>query len=212
MLSAEQIHRFFEALAHATPTPRIELDYTSPFTLLVAVALSAQATDVQVNKVTPALFAAADTPQAFIDLGEEGIADYIRSIGLFRTKAKNLIRLSRRIVDEHNGQVPCDREALEALAGIGRKSANVVLNVAFGRPVIAVDRHIFRVANRCGLASGKTPLAIERALDKKVPQPWKQNAHHWLVLHGRYVCKAIKPACPECVVREICLYPNKTRS
>ena len=212
MLSAEQIHRFFEALAHATPAPRIELDYTSPFTLLVAVALSAQATDVQVNKVTPALFAVADTPKALVDLGEERVADYIRSIGLFRTKAKNLIRLSRRILDEHNGQVPCDREALEALAGIGRKSANVVLNVAFGRPVIAVDRHIFRVANRCGLASGKTPLAIERALDKKVPQPWKQNAHHWLVLHGRYVCKAIKPACPECVVREICLYPNKARS
>ena len=212
MLSAEQIHRFFEALAHATPAPRIELDYTSPFTLLVAVALSAQATDVQVNKVTPALFAVADTPKALVDLGEERVAFYIRSIGLFRTKAKNLIRLSRRILDAHNGQVPCDREALEALPGIGRKSANVVLNVAFGHPVIAVDRHIFRVANRCGLASGKTPLAIERALDKRVPPPWKQNAHHWLVLHGRYVCKAIKPACPECVVREICLYPNKARS
>ena len=204
------VDAFYGRLAAANPEPRGELDFINPFTLLVAVVLSAQATDVGVNKATPALFAVADTPDKMLALGEARLRDFIKTIGLYNTKAKNIVGLSRLIVERYGGQVPQDRAALEALPGVGRKSANVVLNVAFGQPTIAVDTHIFRVANRTGLAPGKTPLAVEAVLETVTPAKWKRHAHHWLILHGRYVCKARKPACPDCVVHDLCRYGAKT--
>ena len=208
--SAREVDRFFAILAERDPEPQTELEYANPFTLLVAVVLSAQATDASVNKATPALFAVAPTPASMAGLGEEGIAPYIKTIGLFNAKARNLAALSRILVEKHGGQVPRDREALEALPGVGRKTANVVLNVAFGDPTIAVDTHIFRVANRTGLAPGKTPRAVEDGLETIVPAKWKRHAHHWLILHGRYVCKARRPDCAVCAVRELCRYEAKT--
>lgn len=200
----------FERLAAHNPAPRTELVYSNPYTLLVAVVLSAQATDVGVNKATRALFAAAPTPQAMLALGEDAVREHIRTIGLYRNKAKNVIALSRVLVEQHGGQVPRDRAALEALPGVGRKTANVVLNEAFGEPTIAVDTHVFRVANRTGLAPGKTPEAVEAGLLAVVPERFKHGAHHWLILHGRYVCVARRPHCPTCVIRDICRYPTKT--
>jgi len=204
------IEEFFRRLAARNPDPRGELAFINPFTLLVAVVLSAQATDAGVNKATPALFRVADTPRKMVALGEEKLRDYIKTIGLFNTKAKNIIALSRTLIDEHGGEVPRDRAALEKLPGVGRKTANVVLNVAFAQPTIAVDTHIFRVGNRTGLAPGKTPLAVEQKLERVVPQHYKLHAHHWLILHGRYVCKARKPECPACVVNDLCAYKGKT--
>jgi len=201
---------FYRRLAESQPIPKTELEFINPFTLLVAVVLSAQATDVGVNKATPALFAAADTPAKMLALGEERVTHFIRTIGLFRTKARNVVALSRILAEEYHGEVPRDREALETLPGVGRKTANVVLNVAFGEPTIAVDTHIFRVANRTGIAPGKTPLAVELALEKITPREYKQGAHHWLILHGRYVCKARKPDCPVCVVADLCRFRGKT--
>jgi len=200
----------FRRLRAQNPNPRSELEYRTPFELLVAVVLSAQATDKSVNAATATLFKKANTPQAFAALGEAGLIPYIRMIGLFRTKAKNLIALSRILVEQHGDEVPRDRAALEALPGVGRKTANVVLNVAFGEPTIAVDTHIFRVANRTGLAPGKTPLAVETALEAVTPAEYKRYAHHWLILHGRYVCQARKPDCPNCVVADLCRYGAKT--
>jgi len=205
-----QIEDFFTRLAGANPAPKSELEFINPYTLLVAVILSAQATDVGVNKATKALFAKVTTPQQMLALGETGLKRYIRTIGLYNNKARNIIAMSRDLVDKHAGAVPRDRAALEALAGVGRKTANVVLNVAFGIPVIAVDTHIFRVANRTGLAPGKTPLAVERGLERVVHERFKRHAHHWLILHGRYVCKARKPACPACPVADLCAYEDKT--
>ena len=202
--------KFFDALAAAMPEPKGELDWINPYTLLVAVVLSAQATDVSVNKATEPLFAVADTPQKMVALGEERVRHYIRTIGLFNTKAKNVIRLSEILIAEHGGAVPRDREALEKLPGVGRKTANVVLNVAFGEPTIAVDTHIFRVGNRTGLAPGKTPLAVEEKLMKVVPKDRRLHAHHWLILHGRYTCTARRPACERCVVWQWCAWPDKT--
>ncbi len=204
------IATLFDRLAAAAPEPKSELTYRNPYTLLVAVVLSAQATDVGVNKATPALFEAADTPAKMVALGEGRVKDFIKTIGLFNTKAKNVVALSHLLIDRHDGQVPRDRAALEALPGVGRKTANVVLNVAFGEPTMAVDTHIFRVGNRTGLAPGKTPLAVEQGLEKVVPGPRKLHAHHWLILHGRYVCKARKPDCAACVIRDVCAYPAKT--
>ncbi len=204
------IEEFFRRLAERNPDPRGELEYINPFTLLVAVVLSAQATDAGVNKATGPLFAVADTPHKMVALGEAKLRDHIRTIGLFNTKAKNIIALSRALIDEHGGQVPQDRAALEKLPGVGRKTANVVLNVAFAEPTIAVDTHIFRVGNRTGLAAGKTPRAVEDRLEKVVPARYKLHAHHWLILHGRYVCKARKPDCPACVVNDLCGYKAKT--
>jgi endonuclease III len=201
---------FFRRLAAAMPDPRGELDYINPYTLLVAVVLSAQATDVSVNKATEPLFKVADTPQKMLALGEARLKEYIRTIGLYNTKAKNIIRLSEILLREHDGQVPQDRAALQALPGVGRKTANVVLNVAFGQPTIAVDTHIFRLGNRSGLAPGTTPDAVERALERRVPAQYKLHAHHWLILHGRYVCKARKPDCTACIVRDLCAYRAKT--
>jgi endonuclease III len=207
----KEVALFFERLQERTPIPRTELAYTNPFTLLVAVVLSAQATDKGVNKASQALFRIADTPEKMLQLGEDGLIAHIRSIGLYRNKAKNVIALSRKLVTEHGGKVPHDRDALEQLPGVGRKTANVILNVAFGEPTIAVDTHIFRVANRTGLAPGKTPLAVETKLASVVPGKYLLHAHHWLVLHGRYVCVARSPRCPVCVVRDLCRYPAKTR-
>lgn len=200
----------FERLAARNPAPRTELSYADPFTLLVAVVLSAQATDLGVNKATRALFAAAPTPQAMLGLGEDAVREHIRTIGLYRNKAKNVIALSQMLVERHGGIVPRERSALEALPGVGRKTANVVLNEAFGEPTIAVDTHVFRVANRTGLAPGDSPEAVEAGLNAWVPDRFRHGAHHWLILHGRYVCKARKPECPECSIRDICRYPNKT--
>jgi endonuclease-3 len=205
-----EVVEFYRRLAETRPIPRTELEFINPFTLLVAVVLSAQATDVGVNKATPALFALADTPAKMAALGVEKVESLIRTIGLFRTKAKNVIALSRILVETHHGEVPRDRESLEALPGVGRKTANVVMNVAFEEPTIAVDTHIFRVANRTGLAAGKTPLQVEMALEQRTPRDYKPYAHHWLILHGRYVCKARKPECSDCVVAELCHYPAKT--
>jgi endonuclease III len=202
--------RFFALLAKDRPDPTTELEFITPYTLLVAVVLSAQATDVSVNKATEPLFKIADTPEKMLTLGEAKLTDYIRTIGLFRTKAKNVIALSRILIEQHGGTVPDNREALEALPGVGRKTANVVLNVAFGQPTIAVDTHIFRVANRTGLAPGKTPLQVEEGLERIVPPRFKHGAHHWLILHGRYVCIARKPRCEACVVNALCAYPAKT--
>src|SRR5436309_2905045 len=208
--SKREAEEFYRRLSASRPIPQTELEFINPFTLLVAVVLSAQATDIGVNKATPALFALADTPAKMLALGEEKLAGMIRKIGLYRTKARNVIALSRLLLDEHGGTVPRDREALETLPGVGRKTANVVLNVAFGEPTIAVDTHIFRVGNRTGLAPGKTPLQVENGLEKVTPAQYKQGAHHWLILHGRYVCKARKPECPVCVVADLCRYQAKT--
>jgi endonuclease III len=208
--SKRQAREFYRRLAETRPIPQTELEFINPFTLLVAVVLSAQATDVGVNKATPALFALADTPAKMLALGEERLVKLIRTLGLFRTKAKNLIALSRILVDQRGGEVPRDRAALEALPGVGRKTANVVLNVAFGESTIAVDTHIFRVANRTGIAPGRTPFAVETALEAITPPEYKRYAHHWLILHGRYVCKARRPDCPDCVVADLCRYGAKT--
>ncbi len=208
--SKREVGEFYRRLAETRPIPQTELEFINPFTLLVAVVLSAQATDTGVNKATPALFALADTPEQMLALGEDRVVELIRTIGLFRTKARNLIALSRILVEQYGGEVPRDRAALETLPGVGRKTANVVLNVAFGEPTIAVDTHIFRVANRSGLAPGKTPLAVEVALEACTPAQYKRYAHHWLILHGRYVCTARKPDCPDCVVADLCRYGAKT--
>jgi endonuclease-3 len=204
------IEEFFRRLEAQNPDPRGELHYKNPYTLLVAVVLSAQATDVGVNKATGPLFEVADTPEKMVALGEERLRGYIRTIGLFNTKAKNVIALSRLLIAEHGGTVPRDRTVLETLPGVGRKTANVVLNIAFGEPTIAVDTHIFRVGNRTGLASGKNVLAVELKLEKAVPKHYRLHAHHWLILHGRYVCKARKPNCAVCVVNDLCGYKAKT--
>ena len=203
-------HELFARLRELDPHPRTELVYATPFELLVAVMLSAQATDVGVNKATRHLFKVANTPQAIADLAEDGLKPYIATIGLFNAKAKHVVATSRLLLERHGGQVPQDRDALEALPGVGRKTANVVLNVAFGQPTIAVDTHIFRVSNRTGLAPGKTVGAVEKKLEKNVPPEFRQHAHHWLILHGRYVCKARKPLCPQCVIRDLCAYSHKT--
>src|ERR1700757_2660702 len=208
--SKREVREFYRRGGAGRPIPQTELEFINPFTLLVAVVLSAQATDTGVNKATPALFGLADTPEKMLALGEERLVELIRTIGLFRTKAKNLMALSRILVEQYGGEVPRARAALEALPGVGRKTANVVLNVAFGEPTIAVDTHIFRVANRTGLAPGKTPLAVELALEACTPAEYKRYAHHWLILHGRYVCKARKPDCPNCVVADLCRYGAKT--
>jgi endonuclease-3 len=205
------IDTFFSRLAAANPEPRSELNYVNPYTLLVAVVLSAQATDVGVNKATERLFREVRTPEAMLALGEDGLKEHIKTIGLFNTKAKNVIALSEILVRDYGGEVPADREALEKLPGVGRKTANVVLNVAFGQPTIAVDTHIFRVGNRTGLAPGKTPEQVENRLLQVVPERWRLHAHHWLILHGRYVCKARKPDCPDCPVRDLCLFEPKTQ-
>jgi endonuclease-3 len=202
----------FSRLRAANPAPRSELDYRSPFELLVAVILSAQATDKSVNLATAKLFERANTPAAIVALGVEGLSSYIRTIGLFNTKAKNIIGASRLIVERHGGKVPRERAALEALPGVGRKTANVILNTAFGEPTIAVDTHIFRVANRTGLAPGKNVRAVEEKLLKVVPEDFRKDAHHWLILHGRYVCKARRPDCPTCVIRALCSYRQKTQA
>ena len=208
--SEDEVREFYRRLAARRPAPTTELGYDNPFTLLVAVVLSAQATDIGVNKATPALFARADTPAKMLALGEEGVAGFIRTIGLYRTKAKNLIALSRILVERHGGAVPREREALEALPGVGRKTANIVLNEVFGEPTIAVDTHIFRLANRTGLAAGKTPRAVEEALLAITPPEYRRHAHHWLLLHGRYVCTARVPRCAECILVDLCRYGAKT--
>jgi endonuclease-3 len=200
----------FTRLRELNPHPTTELDYSTPFELLVAVVLSAQATDIGVNKATRKLYPVANTPEAILKLGEEKLKKYISSIGLYNAKAKNVIALCRLLIDEHGGDVPRSREELEALPGVGRKTANVVLNTAFGEPTIAVDTHIFRVANRTGLAPGKDVRAVEDKLEKAIPAEFKQYAHHWLILHGRYVCKARKPDCPHCAIRDLCRYKDKT--
>ncbi|MEO8778195.1 MAG: endonuclease III [Rhodanobacter sp.] len=200
----------FMRLRELDPHPATELIYTTPFELLVAVVLSAQATDVGVNKATRRLYPVANTPQAIFDLGEDGLKRFISTIGLFNAKAKNVVALCRLLLDQHDGEVPRSREALEALPGVGRKTANVVLNVAFGEPTIAVDTHIFRVANRTGLAPGKNVRIVEDKLLKVIPPEFRPDAHHWLILHGRYVCKARKPDCPHCVIRDLCSYKHKT--
>ena len=210
-MKKEQIRAFFSRLRALNPEPKGELFYTNPFTLLVAVVLSAQATDKGVNKATARLFPKARTPEAIARLGAEGLIPYISSIGLFRNKAKNVAALSEIIVRDHGGKVPEDRDALEALPGVGRKTANVVLNTAFGHPVIAVDTHIFRVANRTNLAPGKDVAEVERKLEKFTPDEFKLGAHHWLILHGRYTCVARTPKCPTCIIRDLCEYKHKTQ-
>lgn len=209
-LPKEDVEAIFGAFAAANPEPKGELDYVNPFTLLVAVVLSAQATDAGVNRATPALFAVADTPEKMIRLGVAGIEDKIKTIGLYRGKAKNVFALSQILVEKYGGEVPQTREALEELPGVGRKTANVVLNIAFRQPTIAVDTHLFRVGNRTGLAPGKTPLEVELNLLKVVPEHYLLHAHHWLILHGRYVCKARKPECWRCIIREWCRFEPKT--
>ena len=205
-----ELQAIFARFHAANPEPKGELHYVNPYTLLVAVALSAQATDVGVNKATEKLFKTVDTPQKMVKLGEAKLRDQIKTIGLYRNKAKNVIALSRKLIEEYGGEVPRDRAALESLPGVGRKTANVVLNVAFGEPTIAVDTHIFRVGNRTGLAPGKTPLEVEKKLEKAVPDEFKLHAHHWLILHGRYICKARKPVCPVCPVSDLCNFKEKT--
>jgi endonuclease-3 len=205
-----EVFEFFRRLAEANPSPQTELEYTNPYTLLVAVVLSAQATDVGVNLATRDLFKRVQTPQQMLELGEDAVRDQIKSIGLFNTKAKNVIALSEALIRDFGGEVPNTREQLEQLPGVGRKTANVVLNVAFGQDTFAVDTHIFRVCNRTGLAPGKTPLEVELKLDKIVPQPFRSHAHHWLILHGRYICKARLPLCWKCPVADLCRYKPKT--
>ncbi len=204
------IYEFFKRLHDLTPEPKGELEWTNPFTLLVAVALSAQATDKGVNKATPKLFALADTPQKMMDLGEDKIRDCIKTIGLFNSKAKNVYLLSKMLVEEYKGEVPQTRDELVKLPGVGRKTANVVLNIAFGQPTIAVDTHLFRVANRTGLAPGKTPDQVEKKMEQVIPDEFKRHSHHWLILHGRYICKARKPDCAACPVLDLCEYTEKT--
>ncbi|MEO9900044.1 endonuclease III [Nisaea sp.] len=204
------VDAFFQRLSDREPEPKGELNYVNPYTLLVAVVLSAQATDVGVNKATGPLFVVADTPEKMVALGLEKVRDYIKTIGLFNSKAKNVIALSEILIREHASIVPQDREMLEKLPGVGRKTANVVLNMAFGHPTIAVDTHLFRVSNRTGMAAGKTPLAVELALEKRIPAKWMLHAHHWLILHGRYICKARKPVCPVCPVSDLCNFKDKT--
>jgi endonuclease-3 len=206
------VFEFYRRLAETDPAPETELQYVNPFTLLVAVALSAQATDIGVNKATKRLFQEVQTPQAMVALGEDGLKQHIKTIGLFNTKAKNVIALSQMLIDEHDGEVPADRDALEKLPGVGRKTANVVMNVAFGAETIAVDTHIFRVANRTGLAKGKNVLAVELGLEKVTPAPFRSHAHHWLILHGRYICKARTPECWRCPVADLCAFKPKTQS
>jgi endonuclease-3 len=208
-MNAARRAALFERLKAANPAPTTELAYATPFQLLIAVILSAQATDKSVNIATQRLFADAPTPQAILRLGEEKLAEYINRIGLYRNKSKNVIATCRLLLERHGGEVPREREALEALPGVGRKTANVVLNTAFGEPTIAVDTHIFRVANRTGLSPGKTPLAVELGLLKAVPPAYRKNAHHWLILHGRYVCKARKPECGRCTIADFCKYQDK---
>jgi endonuclease-3 len=205
-----QVAEAFRRFKAANPEPKGELQHINPFTLLVAVVLSAQATDAGVNKATPALFALADSPEKMAALGEARVRDLIKTIGLFRNKAKNVVALSQKLIAEHGGRVPRSREALEALPGVGRKTANVVLNIAFGEPTIAVDTHIFRVGNRTGLATGKTPLEVEMKLEQVVPAEYKRHAHHWLILHGRYTCVARKPLCEKCIISDLCQWPGKT--
>jgi endonuclease III len=209
-LDYHTISEIFRRFHAAEPEPRGELEHTNAFTLLVAVALSAQATDAGVNKATRALFQVADTPERMLDLGEEGLVEHIRTIGLFRNKAKNVIRLSRILVEEYGGHVPSSRAALQSLPGVGRKTANVVLNMWWGHPAQAVDTHIFRVGNRTGICPGRDPDAVERAIEDNVPAPYQRHAHHWLILHGRYTCRARKPACPTCLIRDLCLFEEKT--
>ncbi|HSX54807.1 MAG TPA: endonuclease III [Sphingomonas sp.] len=204
------IFHFFERLAAANPHPETELESVNDYTLLVAVVLSAQATDAGVNKATRRLFAEVDTPEKMVALGEDGLRQHIKTIGLFNAKARNVIALSEALIAEHGSQVPADRDALEKLPGVGRKTANVVMNVAFGQETFAVDTHLFRLGNRTGLAPGKTPLAVEKKLEKNVPQPFRLHAHHWLILHGRYVCKARTPECWRCIVADLCAYKPKT--
>jgi len=205
-----EIEAFYRRLAAADPEPKGELDYRNPFTLLVAVVLSAQATDVGVNKATGKLFQRADSPRKMVALGEARLRDHIKSIGLYRTKARHIIALSEKLIAEHGGRVPAERDQLMTLPGVGRKTANVVLNIVFGQPTIAVDTHIFRIGNRTGLAAGKTPDEVERGLVQKTPDAYKRHAHHWLILHGRYVCTARKPDCPACVVADLCRFKGKT--
>jgi len=209
-MSLAEVRGFIEALAKATPEPRSELNFRSPYMLLVAVVLSAQATDASVNRATATLFADAPTPEAMVRLGVDGVARHIRSIGLWQGKARNLVELSRRLIELHGGAVPRDRAALEALPGVGRKTANVVLNVAFGESTMAVDTHIFRLGNRTGIAPGRTPRAVEDALVRRLPPALLRDAHHWLILHGRYVCKARTPECWRCVAAAWCKFPDKT--
>ena len=210
-MNPEKRREIFARLATANPEPTTELEYRTPYELLVAVILSAQATDKSVNLATRELFKAVATPQQMVALGVDGLIPYIKTIGLFRTKAKNVVEMSRLLLERHGGEVPSTREALEQLPGVGRKTANVVLNTAFGQDTMAVDTHIFRVANRTGIAPGKNPLEVEERLVKFVPEPYRRNAHHWLILHGRYVCKARKPECPRCVIRDLCEYRPKTK-
>ncbi|MEI8295877.1 MAG: endonuclease III [Alphaproteobacteria bacterium] len=210
-MNSSHIETIFARFSSVKPTPQIELVYTNAYTLLVAVVLSAQATDVGVNKATAALFAVADTPQKMVALGEAGLKPFIKTIGLYNSKAKYIIALSQQLIDKHQGQVPHEREALESLSGVGRKSANVILNVVFGEPTMAVDTHIFRISNRIGLVNAKNPLETERQLMEIVPAKYLSHAHHWLVLHGRYVCKARKPLCRQCLIADICEYPNKSK-
>src|SRR5690242_2920915 len=205
-----QIEEAFRRFKKANPEPRGELQHINLFTLLVAVVLSAQATDAGVNKATPALFALADAPEKMVALGETRVRELIKTIGLFRTKARNVVALSQKLIEEHGGQVPRSRDALEALPGVGRKTANVVLNIAFGEPTIAVDTHIFRVGNRTGLATRKTPFEVEMKLEQVVPAEYKRHAHHWLILHGRYTCVARKPLCEKCIIADLCQWPGKT--
>lgn len=211
-LKPEQITEMFRRFQAADPVPEGELDYVNPYTLLVAVVLSAQATDVGVNRATGPLFKFVDTPEKMVELGEAELISYIRTIGLYRMKAKNVIALSQILIDRYGSEVPRNRAALEELPGVGRKTANVVLNIAFGEPTIAVDTHLFRLGNRTGLAPGKTPLEVELKLEKVVPPEYKRHAHHWLILHGRYVCKARKPECPRCLINDLCLFKEKTVS
>jgi endonuclease-3 len=211
MTKPNKVDAIFERLAKATPEPKGELAHVNLYTLVVAVVLSAQATDKGVNKATEKLFKTVTTPEKMIKLGEAGLIEHIKTIGLFRAKAKNVIALSQRLIEHHASEVPHDRDALEALPGVGRKTANVVMNMAFGIPTIAVDTHVFRVANRMGLSKGKTPRAVEDDLEMIVPARFKQHAHHWLILHGRYTCIARKPKCPGCVVRDLCTFKEKTK-
>tara|TARA_Y100001001_G_C7994457_1_gene304151 strand:- start:989 stop:1624 length:636 start_codon:yes stop_codon:yes gene_type:complete len=209
-MKKDAVHEFFARLQAQEPEPKSDLEYSNAFTLLVAVVLSAQATDAGVNKATKDLFAIADTPEKMASLGEEGIREHIKTIGLFNAKAANVYKLCNILIEKHGGEVPDDRVSLEALPGVGRKTANVVLNIAFGEPTIAVDTHIFRLGNRTGMAKGKTPDQVEQKLLKVVPKEFMQHAHHWLILHGRYICKARKPDCPRCIVSDLCGYKDKT--
>jgi endonuclease-3 len=209
-MNATKRHEIFTRLRAENPAPTTELNYSTPFELLVAVVLSAQATDKGVNKATAKLFPVASTPQAILDLGLDGLKDYVKTIGLYNSKAENIIKTCRLLLEQHDGEVPAERAALEALPGVGRKTANVVLNTAFGQPTIAVDTHIFRVSNRTGIAPGKTVLEVEKKLEKVVPAEFKQDAHHWLILHGRYICVARKPKCQACIIEDLCEYRHKT--